>query len=206
MELSIRVLIVRRMCKAHDFQKMRWHHLNFFQHHCYLTARVPRVDCPQHGIHRTEVPWSRNGSGFTLLFEQVIMALPREMPVNAIARYVGVIDKRIWRIIGHYVRQAMNQLDLSELNELGLDETVSKCGYNYVTVSLDMERDERPVIFTAPDRAARRAPPTGAAAGRKARPRRAAGRTGPPVAGSGPAGARRRERASWPGVRPAAAP
>lgn len=33
--------------KAHDFQDFTWRHLNFFQHHCYLTARVPRIDCPR---------------------------------------------------------------------------------------------------------------------------------------------------------------
>ena len=137
-------------CKAHDFQEMTWRHLNFFQHHCCLKARVPRVDCEEHGIHRTEVPWSRKGSGFTLLFEQVVMSLVREMPVNAVARHVGTTDNRLWRIIRHYVTQAMNALDLSTLCCLGLDETASKRGHNYVTVFLDMDREERPVIFAVP--------------------------------------------------------
>ena len=39
-----------RSCKAHDFAEFRWRHLNFFQHHCYITARVPRTDCPEHGV------------------------------------------------------------------------------------------------------------------------------------------------------------
>lgn len=56
-----------RSCKAHDFGEFRWRHLNFFQHHCYITARVPRTDCPEHGVKRVRVPWAREGSGFTLL-------------------------------------------------------------------------------------------------------------------------------------------
>src|SRR3546814_14095517 len=36
-----------RSCKAHDFGEFRWRNLNFFQHHCYITARVPRTDCPE---------------------------------------------------------------------------------------------------------------------------------------------------------------
>ena len=55
-----------RNCKAHDFEEFTWRHLNFFQHHCYLTARVPRVTCPNHGTRRIVVPWSRPGSNFTL--------------------------------------------------------------------------------------------------------------------------------------------
>ncbi|KHK00170.1 Mobile element protein [Desulfovibrio sp. TomC] len=57
------------MCKPHDYQEFTWRHLNFFQHYCYLTARVPRVDCPDHGTRRVTVLWARPGSSFTLLFE-----------------------------------------------------------------------------------------------------------------------------------------
>ncbi len=44
-------------CPAHDFADKTWRHLNFFQHHCYLHARVPSAKsmvssasrCPGHG-------------------------------------------------------------------------------------------------------------------------------------------------------------
>ena len=102
-----------RNCKAHDFEEFTWRHLNFFQHHCYLTARVPRVTCPKHATRRTVVPWARPGSNFTLLFEQVVMILAREMPVATVASFVGTTDKRLWRVINHYVAEAMKRVDLS---------------------------------------------------------------------------------------------
>ena len=40
----------RRACKAHDFESFTWQHLNFFQHRCFITARVSRVACPDHGV------------------------------------------------------------------------------------------------------------------------------------------------------------
>ena len=46
-------------CKAHDFKEYTWRHLNFFQHHCYLTARLPRINCPEHGVRRGGAPWAR---------------------------------------------------------------------------------------------------------------------------------------------------
>jgi amidase len=58
-----------RPCKAHDFAEFTWRHLNFFQHHCYITAKVPRTACPDHGVKRIQTPWAREGSRFTLLFE-----------------------------------------------------------------------------------------------------------------------------------------
>src|SRR5450755_3115199 len=105
----------KRACKAHDFESFTWRHLNFFQHHCLITARVPRVDCPDHGVKRVTVPWARPGSRFTLLFEQAALILAREMPVAAAARFMGITDKRLWRILQHYVARAVGALDLGSV-------------------------------------------------------------------------------------------
>jgi transposase len=139
-----------RPCKAHDFDAFTWRHLNFFQHHCYITAKVPRTDCPEHGVKRIQVPWAREGSRFTLLFEQAAVILAREMPVLAAARIIGITDQRLWRIIEHYVGQAVARLDLARLSALGLDETASKRGHNYVTVFIDLDARQKPVVFVTP--------------------------------------------------------
>src|SRR5882724_2597746 len=140
----------KRACKAHDFESFTWRHLNFFQHHCFITARVPRIDCPDHGVKRVTVPWARAGSRFTLLFEQAAVILAREMPVAAAARFVGITDKRLWRVLQHYVARAVGALDLGSVRAVGLDETASKRGHNYVTVFIDMDRADKPVIFATP--------------------------------------------------------
>jgi len=139
-----------RLCQAHDFSAFTWRHLNFFQHHCYITAKVPRTDCPDHGVKRIHVPWAREGSRFTLLFEQAAMMLAREMPVLAAARIIGITDTRLWRIVEHYVGQAVTRLDLGRLKAVGLDETASKRGHNYVTVFIDLDTKQKPVIFATP--------------------------------------------------------
>ena len=137
-------------CPAHDFADKTWRHLNFFQHHCYLHARVPRTKCPEHGVKRIEVPWARPGSDFTLLFEQAAMSLVKEMPVLAVARQLEITDKRLWRIVHHYVGCMLNQLDLSRVATVGVDETASRRGHRYVTVFVDMQRKQEPVVFAVP--------------------------------------------------------
>lgn len=139
-----------RLCKARDFQEFTWRHLNIFQYHCYVTGRMPRVDCPDHGTRRIKAPWAREGSKFTLLFEQAAMTLVREMPVLAVARIVGVSDKRLWRVVQFYVTQALSQIDLGGVKAVALDETASKQGHNYVTVFIDLDRKQKPVIFVTP--------------------------------------------------------
>jgi hypothetical protein len=72
-------------CPVHDTVKKTWRHLNFFQHEAFLHARVARIDCPDCGVRLINVPWARPGSGFTLLFEALVMALVKDMPVAAAA-------------------------------------------------------------------------------------------------------------------------
>jgi len=59
-------------------------------------ARIPRVDCRNCGVRVARVPWARPKSGFTLLFEAIVMALAREMPVRAMSKILKEHDTRIW--------------------------------------------------------------------------------------------------------------
>ncbi len=72
------------------------------------------------------------------------------MPVLAAARIIGITDQRLWHIIEHYVGQAVARLDLGRLEAVGLDETASKRGHNYVTVFIDLDAKTRPVVFVTP--------------------------------------------------------
>ena len=73
------------LCAVHDTIERRWRHMNFFQYRCELVAKVPRTRCRTDGVHQVQVPWSREGSGFTLTMETLIMLISAEMPVDAMA-------------------------------------------------------------------------------------------------------------------------
>ncbi len=137
---------------VHDTNEKTWRHMNFFQHDAYLTARVPRVKCPdaEHGVKQIQVPWARAGSGFTSLFEAFIMALVREMPVNAAAEILGEHDTRLWRVIEHYVKSSRAQADFSEVQRVGMDETSAKRGHEYISLFFDM--DQRRLLFATEGR------------------------------------------------------
>jgi transposase len=139
-------------CKVHDTESHTWRHLNFFQHEAYLTARVPRVICPEHGVKQVQVPWARERSDFTLLFEALVMALAREMPVKAIAGLVGEHDTKIWRIVHHYVDLAVEAQDLSGMERLGVDDTSFRRGQDYVSVFADLDPKQRRAVFVCEGR------------------------------------------------------
>lgn len=132
---------------AYDTDEKSWRHLNFFQHEAYLNARVPRVNCPTCGVKRVPVPWAREGSGFTLLFEAFVISMVEDMPVNSVAQKVNEPDTRLWRIVHHYVESARDRADYSTVTNVAFDETSARKGHDYITLFADL--DQRRVIFVA---------------------------------------------------------
>lgn len=137
----------------YDREIHSWRHLNHFEHETYIHAKVPRVwchDCAKDkgGVLTIEIPWARKRGHFSYGFEAFILQLVREMPVLAVARIVGEHDTRIWRIVHHYVKQARQLQDLSNVHHIAVDETSTARGHNYVTVVADTQ--QKRVIFVTP--------------------------------------------------------
>lgn len=133
---------------AHDTVSRKWEHLNFFEHKCYLHAKVPRILQKDGKVITQQVPWARAGSGFTLLFEAFAMLLIEcEMPVSKVAKVVGVYPQRIWNVFGYWLAKAHQGDEIKELTQLGFDETSSKKGHNYITTMVDLK--QRRVLFAS---------------------------------------------------------
>ena len=102
-------------CPVHDTLEKKWRHLDFWQHRTELNARVPRTSCQENGVLQAAVPWARAGSGFTLMMEAMILLLGQQMSVSATARHFGESDKRLWRVLEHYVMEAHRAKDWSQV-------------------------------------------------------------------------------------------
>ncbi|MCQ8894410.1 MAG: transposase family protein [Methanolinea sp.] len=86
-------------CPIHDTIEKEWRHLDFFQFRTYIHCRVPRVMCGKCRIRLIEVPWSRKSSGFTSLFEPMIVLMAGDMQISQISEKVQETDTRLWRVI-----------------------------------------------------------------------------------------------------------
>jgi transposase len=126
-------------CGVYDTVEKRWRHMDFFQHQAFIVARVPRIQCSECGVRLITVPWARPGSGFTLLMEGLILELSRSTPVRNIAQLLRVSDNRVWRVIQHYVDDAVSRIDCSKVRVIGVDETSAKKRHDYISCFFDME-------------------------------------------------------------------
>jgi transposase len=140
--------VCREPAGVYDTSERTWRHLNFFQHTTQLHARLPRIQCPEHGVKTVEAPWARSGSGFTLLMEAFILGLVQHgMPMRQVERMIGEHDTRLWRVVQHYVDKARAQEDHSKVTILAVDETSRSKGHHYVTVFMDLDAKRRRVIY-----------------------------------------------------------
>ena len=132
---------------VHDTVTKRYRHLNFFQHECVLEVRTPRVKLPDGAVRLVEPPFAGKLSGFTLLFEALVLMLCQQMPFAAAARLVGESRHRVAAICERYVNLALAQADFSAVSELAIDETSRARGHDYITLAADAV--ERRVLAVA---------------------------------------------------------
>ena len=109
---------------VHDRIRRDWRHLDFFEFEAWLHADIPRIGCTACGkTTQVAVPWAREGSGFTLLFEALALTLCQGLPVRQAAKMLRVRDKQLWGRIEHYVTEARRKQDMSKVSLVGIDET-----------------------------------------------------------------------------------
>jgi transposase len=122
---------------VHDTVTKTYRHLNFFQHECHLQVRTPRVKLPDGRVVLVEPEFAGRLSGFTLLFEALILMLAREMPFAAVARIVGESAHRVMAVCERYVELALETADFSDVKSLAIDETSRAKGHDYITLAAD---------------------------------------------------------------------
>jgi len=141
-------------CRAarpiYDHREREWRHLDTCQLQTRLHARVPRIDCPTHGVLQSPVPWATPGSKFTLLFERLAIDWLREAAVAAVARQLQLGGAVVWGIERRAVSRGLARRETLTLRYVGVDEKSSQRRHDYVTVVNDLEGSR--VLFVADDR------------------------------------------------------
>ncbi len=126
-------------CKVHDTKQKTWRHLNFFDHECYLHARVPRVKTQDNKVKMVKAPWAGISPGFTLLFEALVLNMVKHMPVHVVSRFIKESDNKIWTMAERYVEESRKHENHSQVKKVGTDETSRAKGHNYISLFVDLE-------------------------------------------------------------------
>jgi transposase len=131
--------------KAYDTSSKKWKHLNFFEHECYLHARVPRVKLPNGKVKQITTPWEGLSNGFTLLFEAFLVQMCQAMPVSRVASITKTSDDKLWDMLEKYIDSTREEENFENIDAIGLDETSRAKGHEYITLFVDLQ--QRRTIF-----------------------------------------------------------
>lgn len=137
---------------GYDRRTRRWRHLDTCQYVTILEADVPRLSCPEHGVVTAAVPWAEPDSGFTQLFEALVIDWLQEASIRATARQLGLSWGVIDRIMQRAVARGLARREASSPRRLCVDETSFRKRHDYVTVVTDPQSGV--VLHVADDRRA----------------------------------------------------
>jgi transposase len=113
-------------------------------------VRTPRVKLPDGRVVPIEPDWFGELSGFTLLFEALVLAMAQRMTFAAVARLVNESWHHVHAICSCYVDLAVAEADLSPVTAVAIDETACRRGHDYLTIAADA--DERKMVFVTEGR------------------------------------------------------
>jgi len=134
----------------HDHQDRSWRHLDTCQFHTIVHARVPRLNCPTHGIRQLKVPWAEPGSQFTAMFEALAIDWLQQASVTAVSKHLRISWDEASGIMERAVRRGLARREAEVIKHVGVDETSFAKRQAYVTVVADLERSR--VLYVADDR------------------------------------------------------
>lgn len=143
-------------CGAHDARERTRRHLDIWQYRTVVHCRVPRAECPEHGVRTVRVPWEvRPNSHFTALFEaQVLVMALSGSTARAISSLVGESEGRIWAMLTRAVSEARDGADYSGVARVGIDDTARARGHTYVSVMADLDGRRVVAVTEGRDRGA----------------------------------------------------
>jgi len=140
-----------KACAGYDTKRREWRHLDTCQFKTILVADIPRTKCPEHGVHQIIVPWAEPGSGFTALFERLVIDWLKEANIKAVSERMGLGWSAVDGIMQRAVKRGLARRDNTEsIRHIGVDEVSFQKRHEYVTVVCDHVRNR--VLYLADDR------------------------------------------------------
>lgn len=127
-------------CRDHGDSRA-WRHLDSCQFKTFLHARIPRVECVEHGVLQVEVPWASARSRFTALMERwIIEVLLQAATVKGACELLGLKWDAVWGVLRRAVLRGRERKQALLIPHFGVDEKAFRKGQSYMTVVCDLDR------------------------------------------------------------------
>jgi transposase len=144
----------RRRMHIKEWRTRRWRHLDSCQFKTVLEAKVPVVECSEHGAQTVQVPWAEGSSRFTLFFERLAVEVLLACSVKKAAELLAISWDEADGIKQRAVQRGLAQQALEGLEYVCVDEKAVGLGHDYVTVVTALRAGKPRVVYVGDGRAA----------------------------------------------------
>jgi transposase len=114
--------VCQKRMHVHGWERRRWRHLDTQQFKTWIEAEVPTVRCDEHGAQQVRVPWAEPYARFTMLFEQVAIALLQGMSTAAATKRLGISWDEADGIKQRAVARGLKRRSAVVMRQLRVDE------------------------------------------------------------------------------------
>ena len=121
-------------------EERTWRHLDSCQCQTHLHARIPRVNCPAHGVRQVTVPWAEGNSRFTLLFERMAINVLLECSVSGASKLLGISWEEARHVMKRAVVRGLARKKKKPIRRICVDEKAAAKGHKYLTIIGDLEK------------------------------------------------------------------
>jgi transposase len=130
----------QKALKAYDHANERaWRHLDSCAFQTYLHARIPRIECADHGIVQVRVPWAEPHSRFTMLFERLAVDVLLQCDVTGATRILNISWKEAWHLMERAVARGQRRKEKQVVHRIGVDEKAVAKGHKYMTLVCNLD-------------------------------------------------------------------
>jgi len=126
---------------VHQYYNRTWEHLAIFQYKSFIHCRVPVYKNKITGkTEALKMGFSRDNSRFTLLYEKHIMDLLKLYHnFTKVAEQLKIYPQRVADIYHYYTTDLFDYHTVTACERIGVDETSTRKGHNYITAFVDLD-------------------------------------------------------------------
>lgn len=129
-----------RLCSVYDHMREReFRHLNACQTATFIHVRLPRIECPEHGVLQIVSGLGEDNSSMTHEFERLVLDLEQECSTDSVCRLLDMNWHPCWGVMERAVERGKERKAHRIPERIAVDEKSFSNGHRYETLAYDTD-------------------------------------------------------------------
>ena len=139
-DIRVRCPVCDKFTSMYDHGPERiFRRLDTCQMQTYIHVRLPRSNCPEHGVKQIASEFGENGSTMTFAFESHVINVAKECDIVATARLCRLNWDRCWNVVERSVDRGRKRKAHKIPAKIGVDEKSFARGHKYETLVYNID-------------------------------------------------------------------